>query len=802
MTHESPLAGQRNLIKTPASTRTDYLAHSANGNGSGVEEPLRQHIQAVAERARRFAAAFGVEEQAYAAGLVHDLGKYADQFLRRLRDPRERGRDHWTAGAALLAKTSPRLGLFPAIAVLGHHRGLPSLPCDSKELGRRIHKVLQNQPESFTETNLPLLAQRFIEDGFAVPRINQGLVLGEHLAADMLDARMLFSALVDADFLETEAHFNGDAKTPRCPRQEGPALDLDQAIVALDEYLASVRQRCGQSPMAHARETLLKQCLDAASRPTGLFSLSAPTGAGKTLAMLAFALHHARAHGLRRVILVMPFLNIIEQSARIYREVFSADRGFAPNTVLEHHSLAEPSDRDSEAAGGDYDESLPRLLAENWDAPIILTTTVQLLESLFADRPSRCRKLHRLAQSVLLFDEVQTLPLSLVVATLATLSRLTDPAGPYRSTVVFATATQPAFDAFDERVRRQFSAAGWRPAEIVHDAQPLYTQAAQRVQVVWRHETPIDLDDLAAELLQHERVLCIVNLKRHSVRLAMSLRDRQAEGLFHLSTNMCPLHRAAVLAKVNRRLEKGRPVRLVATQCVEAGVDLDFPVVYRAFAPLEAIAQAAGRCNRHGSGPQGQVVVFKPIDSVGLYPFGYREAVTATEHFLAGLTRHGDLNDIEVLNNPDHLRNYFQQFYGLSGRASTEREDERELLEAIRAGDFAEVAKHYRLINQDAIQVLVPYDRTEFDRIRGEIAEVERLNPKFIRAWVHQATPHAVSMFRPQGEGILWNHLEPIQFSRRHAVEDSRCSWFAALPGIEYDMLIGLSQKTEDSWIA
>jgi CRISPR-associated helicase Cas3/CRISPR-associated endonuclease Cas3-HD len=763
---------------------------------------VRQHIQAVAERARCFAAAFGAEEQAYVAGLVHDLGKYAEQFLRRLRDPRERGRDHWTAGAALLAATSPGLGLLPAVAVLGHHRGLPQLPVDSTEFGRAILNTLRSHPESFTETNLQLLRQRFEEDGFVVPQIRRGLAITGYLAADMLDVRMLFSTLADADFLETEAHFNGDARTRRRPRQEGPVLDVDQAIAALDEHLVSVRQRFAQAPMAAARETLLQQCRDAADRPTGLFSLSAPTGAGKTLAMLAFALQHARAHGLRRVILVMPFLNIIEQAARVYREVFSSERGFAPNTVLEHHSLAERSDEEAEAAGGDYDESLPRLLAENWDAPVILTTTVQLLESLLADRPSRCRKLHRLAQTVLLFDEVQTLPLSLAVATLATLSRLADPAGPYRSTVVFATATQPAFDTLDERVRPQFAAAGWRPTEIVSDAGPLYRQAAQRIGVVWCHGTPIDLDALAAELLEHDRVLCIVNLKRHAVRLATALRDRSAEGLFHLSTNMCPRHRAAVLAKVNRRLEKGRPVRLVATQCVEAGVDLDFPVVYRALAPLEAIAQAAGRCNRHGRGPQGRVVVFKPLDDRGLYPPGYREAVTATEHFLAGLTQHGGLDGVDVLNCPEHLRAYFQQFYSLSGRLSTERDDEHLLLDAIRAGDFAEVAKLYRLIPQDAIQVLVPYDRAEFDRIRGEITEVDHLNPEFIRAWVRQSTPHAVSLYRPRAEDVLWNHLEPIQFSRRHPVENDRCEWFSSLPGIAYDPLIGMSQKTEDAWIA
>jgi CRISPR-associated endonuclease/helicase Cas3 len=794
-------------VRSPSAEtgRTQFLAHSPNDHGAGVSEALRDHLQTVADRASCFAGAFGAAEQAHAAGLLHDLGKYAEQFLRRLSDPREPGRDHWTAGAALLAATARDLGIIPAIAISGHHAGLRRHAYQAVDLCRELRDALTARPDEYTETNLRLLGERFIDDGFAVPRLSRGLTIstrGGQLAADMLDVRMFFSALVDADFLETEAHFNGDAEVPRRPRPGGPALDLGKAIAALDKHVELTRSRWRDSPMSADRDALYAQCVAAAVQSPGLFSLSAPTGAGKTLAMLAFALHHARAYGLRRIVLVMPFLNIIEQTAAAYRQIFSPERGFDPNTILEHHSLADREAESSNSNETDREESLRRLLAENWDSPIILTTNVQLLESLMADRPARCRKLHSLARSVILFDEVQTMPLPLAVATLATLSRLADGNGPFHSTVVFATATQPAFDVLHDRVRREFAMAGWRPREIVGDPGPLYVAAARRVSVSWRHAEPIELDDLATELESHDRVLCIVNLKRHAMRLATTLRERRAKGLLHLSTNMCPAHRAEVLKQVYRRLSSGRKVRLVATQCVEAGVDIDFPVVYRALGPLEAIAQAAGRCNRHGLGSPGQFVVFQPRDERGLYPPGYRDPVGATETFLAGLAGQADLDAIEILNDPERLRAYFRQFYGLSGRTSSEGDDERPLLEAIRAGDFNEVAKLYRLIKQDTVNVLVPYDPAVFSRLRREILETQPLTSEFIRGWCRRATHHAVSLFRPSDGAPIVPHLEPIQFSRRHRVEVPDAEWFISLPGITYDPLMGVSERADDLWIA
>ena len=700
-----------------------------------------------------------------------------------------------------------------AAVIAGHHVGLTELPIeeDCSDFVRAIQKRFVSEPNEFTETDPKLVGKRFQEDGFRLPTVSNGFVPShEFHAADMLNVRMLFSALVDADFIETEAHFEGDRTTPRRYRADGPTLDVERALSALDRQMDVVRQESVGGPMDDLRQRLLEECIAVASKSsTGAFTLAAPTGAGKTLAMLAFALHHARKHNLRRIVLVMPFLNIIEQTARIYRSIFSTDAGFAANTVLEHHSLADDRrhkrDIGETKAADDGVEDRRRMLAENWDAPFVLTTNVQCLESLMANRPGACRKLHRLARSVILFDEVQTLPPSLAVATLATLSRLADPAGPFHSSVVFATATQPAFDVLHERVRK-FASAGWQPSEIVADPNPMYETAAKRVCVSWRHDSPIELDSLARELRGNEKVLCIVNLKRHAEQLAKRLLESGAKGVRHLSTNMCPAHRTAVLDDVRKRLKSERPraIRLIATQCIEAGVDVDFPLVYRALAPLEAIAQAAGRCNRHGLRDTEQVVVFKPVDEKSLYPPGYQEAVDATETFLANIRKeHGNLDAEEILNSPDRLRTYFRQFYSLTGRAHEELADETTLHDAIRAYNFEDVANNYQLIKQDTINVLVPYDRSEFDGLVTEITKSGSRKPGFVRDWLRRAAQHSVGLFRAKDADPIWTHLEPLPLSRKPTTSFAETSWFMARDTLTYDRLTGLvAPETAACWIA
>lgn len=743
-------------------------AHSANANGDW--HPLAEHLSSVSGLAGKFAGQAAWAEEARLAGLLHDLGKYADRFQARLHG-KDSGLDHWSQGASL-ALTEFR-AIAAALAIEGHHIGLQR---GDKNGLRRLQpdRLAAALPpgRSLSDPDLNRLQSRTAADGlvfgkpttFAVKSFERGI-------ATMLDVRLLFSCLVDADFLDTKAHFEGDAQGKR-PRSEGQRLDAVEALATLDAHMTALRAATGaQAEVRQARETLWGAVTRAGQMETGRFTLTAPTGSGKTLAMLKFALEHAARHGLKRIVLAVPFLTVIEQTAHIYRAVF---KEFPDNFVLEHHSLAglgvEAEQCDAEGAG----ERQRRLLAENWDAPIVLTTNVQLLESLFSNRPSACRKLHNLMESVILFDEAQSLPSSLAVPTLAALSHLSSA---YRSSVVFATATQPAFDTLHEAVAKH-AVQGWQPREAVPEHPALFA-ALERVAVSWPETgEKRTWAQLAAKLRDVEQVLVVVNLKRHALALLDELAG--TEGVFHLSTNLCAEHRRDVLNRVRDRLKQGKICRLISTQCVEAGVDLDFPLVYRALAPLEAIAQAAGRCNREGRmGGMGSVVVFEPSEEENWrrrYPtHAYYQAAEVTRTLLK---LHGSLD----INDPGLFRDYYRRLwlYGLSDPAS----QNPALNEAITALDFPEIAKCYHLIDQSAIQVLVPWAgrRGEFDTLRNE-AEREGISA----GWMRRAQGLAVSVYRAEGGTPAW--AIPAKLRRGIGTSDE---WFI-LEGDYYDDTLGLN---------
>ncbi len=781
----------------------EYLAHSEN-RGS-LCEPLRDHISAVATRAAAFASACDAKEQGRVAGLLHDLGKYAQRFQRRVRgESKTRAGDHAMLGAILALRCYKSLGCVPAAAILGHHGGLDMLQRDWSDWLRRLGKQVHQHPEKVTEPDLRVLLDRFGEDGFELPGATAGLRPNSHDADDMLDTRMLFSALVDADFLETEAHFEGDAYTPRRERPAGPLLDPAKALGVVEEHIAGLQAGVRpDSPIEAGRRLLHQQCLIAADRPTGLFTLSAPTGSGKTLSMLAFALKHAAVHGLRRIVLVMPYLNIIDQTTGLYRDLFKTEAGFPDNYVLEDHSLAG---RDGQNDGEQDEDTIRRLLAENWDAPIVLTTTVRCLESLLSNRPSACRKLHRLAKSVLLFDEVQTIPRDLAVGTLGTLARLSERFG---STVVFATATQPAFNHLDSGVE-EIAQSGWKPRRAVpaDTEAELFAASGGRTRVYWEQDSPLPLDALADQLAgeEAEQWMCIVNIKRHAQELFRQLRERGAEGLVHLSTSMCPMHRERVLADIRERLDTDRPVRLVSTQCVEAGVDVDFAVVYRAMAPLEAIAQAAGRCNRHGRRPGGgRVHVFKPINEAGKTPYppgAYATAAAVTETFVRRVLSEGHRGEV-LIHDPELIQRYYRELYELTGTGQAGDGREKELRTAMGCLDFQAVANVYRLIRDTSINILVNYDETEFQRLRDVIREIldqPSRRPGELRKWIAAARRVSVGhLYKAGGDAPIFQHLDPIHFGQ--PTREGKADWYIATEGLEYDRDIGLIEPDELTWI-
>ena len=767
------MVGRQSLSVSVEHAVNHYLAHRSAT--SGQEEPLSEHLKLVAERARSYASVFDAADEAYLAGLLHDLGKYGDLFQQRLRGE-AKAIDHWSAGAWVALKDYKLIAA--ALAIQGHHIGLQVGSRDSL-LGLNPHKLVAQHPLGLrlSERDADKLMTVLKDD--SVPVISTDSVQSAlsaslaQTAASMLDVRMLFSALVDADFVETEAWFHMDRDGRRHYREEGLPLGPANALARLQSHLVEVAESSYACPsITQLRADLLRSCLEAAPLPQGLFTLTAPTGSGKTFSMLAFALAHAAKHKLERIVVVIPYLTIIEQTTAVYRKVF--EPFFGANTlgryILEHHSLSGiHTQTGSNQTGEDYQR---RLLTENWDAPIVVTTNVQLLESLFSNRPSACRKLHRLARSIILFDEVQTMPISLAIPTLATLSRLAER---YCSTIVFATATQPAFNHLDAFVKRHCN-SGWQPREIVPDKADLFARS-KRVDVEWSDES-ISWSDLAGKLAVHQQAMCVVNLKRHARDLFDTLRRHGKDSAFHLSTNMCPAHRQLVLEKVRSLLASGEPCHLISTQCVEAGVDIDFPAVYRALGPLEAIAQAAGRCNRNGRLESGEVHVFIPETEGRPYPDGaYAQAAGVTNLLFV---KHG-VDGIDI-NDPDLYQRYYVTLYDFA----RPEEHAEALVEGIQRQDFLDVAKEYRIIAQDTINVLVPYDRDAFARLRDKA-----LNEGLSRKWIALARPHTVSLFRPKATDLLGLPLESIrlEFSDTEYSDE----WYICKGGDAYDEETGLN---------
>ena len=752
------------------------FAHSENNGGK--KHQLKEHLNSVADLAESYLGASNCRDEARLAGILHDLGIYGDLFQRRL-EGKESGLDHWAAGAwVAMAKYQ---SLSAAFAIYGHHVGLPSY----QELSRigKLSDFENAHPYGLrlTDSDCDRLMVRFAKDGLVANKPSSPIFTSNALSlGDMLDQRRIFSALTDADFVDTEAHFNGD-ENGKVYRQSGPPLQAEKALAILQAELDRLEAMPNAvGPVANVRKTLLANCLDAADSDTGLFTLTAPTGSGKTLSMLAFALRHAAKHNLKRVVMVIPYLTITEQTASIYRSLFETH--FGPHYVLEHHSLAGMGKEDSQSDAERAQERQRRVLSENWDAPLIITTSVQMLESLFSNRPSSCRKLHRLADSVILFDEVQTLPLNLAIPTLAALSHL---AHQWHSSVVFSTATQPAFQHLHSLVELHVK-TGWQPREIVTESQ-LMSDQLRRVTYHWpAFGQQLDWPELAQQIGQQPQGLCIVNLKKHAKAIWEMLVDQgvenkaaeDCESVFHLSTNLCAAHRQQVLQQVRQKLSNNEPVTLIATQCVEAGVDIDFPAVWRAIAPLDAIIQAAGRCNREGKLDSGNLSVFIPADTPYPPMAGYQQATKITEHLLRTMGE----NDFDP-HDGDLIQRYYRELYDL-GRPD---EQAKTLMQAIKDVDFPEVAQQYRLIKQDSINIVVPY--AEELTLYAELADAAD-STGLSQKWIRKARPLTVSLYRPKAEEPVWGALQPVNYLR--TPQSKETDWFIYLREEDYHPHLGL----------
>ncbi len=700
----------------------EYIAHVTECDGKYRIHDLEEHLQKVAELASEFAREIGAD-WAELAGLWHDLGKYRPAFQTYIRHDSgyapdahitgeaHRNTSHASVGAVYARTQSGGWGTVLAYLIAGHHTGLPDYEPVPETKGRGLREIVVDDEillkEALAEAIPDCILQH--EPPSTAPL---GDANGGHLWI-----RMLFSCLVDADFLDTECFMSPDKTAKRMH-----SVRMEELLLCFNRHMATFQANARPTKLNEIRSELLQQARKSAQGPPGIFTMTIPTGGGKTLSSLAFALEHAVKHGKRRIVYAIPYTSIIEQTANIFRDIFEP----LGDILVEHHS-----NTDADQFG--KEKSWSRLATENWDAPLIVTTTVQLFESLYAAKTSRCRKLHNLVDSVIVIDETQLLPiehLNPIRHVIQLLQRY------YGVSFVLSTATPTGLDPQKDPFGRQLL-KGMHSHEIVHRPKRYYA-SLKRVE----YDLPADFsnvfswDDIRDRLVQHESVLCVVNTRKD----ARELFDKMPKGTYHLSALMCAEHRSTVIEQIRSGLKKGNSVRVISTQLIEAGVDLDFPVVYRALAGLDSIVQAAGRCNREGRPEPGQVVVFVPPSKT---PPGLLSISTQTTVSLLS----GFIGDIE---SPDTFKTYFTALFGevknmdKSGVLNKLQKDAESL-----QIQFRTAARQFRIIDdRETVSIFVHYSK----KVGQWLEELARQPQRKI---LRKLQRYTVTIYRYQFDAML-----------------------------------------------
>ena len=702
----------------------EYIAHVRKKEDENWDSPqlLKDHLEGTAELAAKFATSFGNEDWGKLLGLWHDLGKYVPWWQKnRIRkisgydteahiETENEMVNHSEAGTVWAFKLAEE-GKIPAFlaralsyAVAGHHVGLPDWFQYGKDcahgnpLPNRVYQdseekklYLKDLDQIFRiEEAFPFLRSPFPSSTpFGVKPPNTITSEAYHLWI-----RMLYSCLVDADFLDTEQYMNPEKGNLRRGYDS-----LESLKMRFDAFMDEKTASAPDTPVNRHRNKILMMCREKADLKPGFFTLTVPTGGGKTLSSMAFALSHALKYGQKRIIYAIPYTSIIEQNAKVFK--YGTDDNekiknlpankmlFGEHNIIEHHSNLDP----------EKETALNRLASENWDAPIIVTTNVQLFESLFASKSSRCRKLHNIAHSIIILDEAQMLPPEHLKPILSTLKNLVRYLG---VTVIFCTATQPALTGKIGSGEAVFS--GIENCTEIMDSPEILAKKLGRItfnfpQKPWEPRT---WEDLAEELAKHKQVLCIVNTRKN----CRDLHKLMPEGTIHLSALMCPEERSEAISRIKKDLREGKPTRVISTQLVEAGVDIDFPTVYRAIGGMDSIAQAAGRCNREGCLEEnGRVVIFFPPDPS---PKGFLlQGENSTKEML-------QTRDIKVLK-PEDFTNYFRLFYAKTHTFDS-ADFQRHLLDNAREFQFQfrTFDKNFNLIDDTAYRsIIVLYEGKE-----------------------------------------------------------------------------------------
>lgn len=629
-----------------------FLAHISEDKLR--KQTILEHLKGTAGLTASFSDVFHCREWGYGCGLMHDIGKYSDKFQKRL----EGGAitDHATAGAKELYR---RKNYPAAYCIAGHHCGLLDGGSAADVGGEatlrgRMQKELEEYCAFAAEVTIPQ---------FPAIALNP---LGKGGFSMSFFIRMLFSCLVDADYLDTE-NFMTEGTVER-----GGFDSMDTLSNRLLCYMNPWLENNDMNTVNGRRTAILRACLEAGSNERGLFQLTVPTGGGKTVSSLAFALRHAKEHQLDRIIFVIPYTTIIEQNAQIFKRILG-DRN-----VLEDHCNVVPED--------EQELKWTQLAAENWDCPIVVTTNVQFFESLFANKTSKCRKLHNIVNSVIVFDEAQMLPVNYLKPCIQAVSELVYN---YRCTAVLCTATQPSL--------HRFFPPQMEIKEICPDVKGQY-EFFRRTD--FKNAGNLSEDELIIQLREHKQILCILNNRKRVQRIYEVL---QEEGVFHLSTLMYPVHRKRLLAALNERLRTGQACRLIATSLVEAGVDFDFPAVYRELAGLDSVIQAAGRCNREGKRKRAgcQTVIFTLDKAQDMHPpQALKLPIEVAEQVTARF---------EDIASPEAIKDYFERLYHFKGESL----DAKCIVEQFEDGGksllfpFATIAKQFKLIESQTKTILI-----------------------------------------------------------------------------------------------
>lgn len=633
-----------------------YLAHV--DAKSGREQPLLSHLTQTAEKAQLFASAFDAQSDAFLCGLLHDIGKYSAAFQKRIRGA-EIKVDHSTAGA-VEARRLQRVAA--AFCIAGHHCGIPDCGNRTDDPGMatllaRTKRVIGKDIEDYSSYHDE------VDPFIKMDETNRTTSSAEEA---YFYTHMLYSCLVDADWLDTEAFVKNGA----VDRATGVSLkDLSSMLdVALRDY------QYPKSPLNILRCEIQNSLINAGQQAKGLFTLTVPTGGGKTVSSMAFALRHALKNGLRRIIYVIPYTSIIEQTQKKFVEIFGAE-----NVIAHYVNVVYDVDENGELS--DIDKRR-QLATENWDAPIILTTSVQFFESLFSNRSSHCRKLHNIADSVIIFDEAQMLPVNYLIPCVWAITELVKH---YGCTGVLCTATQPALDRL---INKYLPGGATELCPNIQDPTGVFKR------VTYRYDGVLSDEELAARLAGENGVLCVVNSRRQAQIIFQLL---PPEGRYHLSTTMTAVHRRTTLDEIRARLKDGKICRVVSTSLIEAGVDVNFPCVYRAVSGLDSIIQAGGRCNREGNN-SAETSIVHVFDSETKAPPNLAQNIGATQSIMRRFTDFSCAGAIEAY--------YSLLLYELKDEYAL---DEKRIMDLIgKEMAFEKIAQVFHLIEDDTVAVYIP----------------------------------------------------------------------------------------------